>query len=386
MKFFLFISCVLFMCITSNAQTAFQNSGNVQIHKGGNIGFHTNVVNNGTFNQNVGFAGFYSLNGRLSVSGNNKMSFNTIEIDVFRDLFLETSLEVTNNLSFLSGKVVTPRNDLGVSLNFLDYYVYAGENDSNYVDGYAVTSNNSEFTFPIGDDNSLRSMLLPNQAKNSTYSGAYFRENPNSPSTFNTSFDTSKRQELLVKVSEVEFWDLNGTEETEVVLTWDRDSNIALLTKDITTLSVVGWDINSNMWVDLGSENIMGNLYTGSVESVSFNPKDYEIITIGSDFKGVLGEESFFIANSFSPNGDGINDYLVIEGIERKPNNLLQIFNRWGALVYSKEKYDNTWDGTSEHKLTIGKGRGLPTGTYFYLLKIYDTDDKTYTGFIHLLR
>ena len=154
MKFFLFISCVLFMCITSNAQTAFQNSGNVQIHKGGNIGFHTNVVNNGTFNQNVGFAGFYSLNGRLSVSGNNKMSFNTIEIDVFRDLFLETSLEVTNNLSFLSGKVVTPRNDLGVSLNFLDYYVYAGENDSNYVDGYAVTSNNSEFTFPIGDDNS----------------------------------------------------------------------------------------------------------------------------------------------------------------------------------------------------------------------------------------
>ena len=385
MKKLFFLLWYISLLLNSNAQSAFQNFGNVQIHNGGKIGFHTNVVNNGTFNQNAGLAGFYSRTGTLSVSGNNVMSFNNVEVDVFRDLFLETSLDVTNELSFLTGKVVTPRNNLGVSLNFVNYFVYAGENDSNYVDGYAATINNSDFTFPIGDDNSLRPMLMPEQANNSAYSGAYFRENPNTPSTFSTSFDTSKKEEILVKISEVEFWDLNGTEETQIVLTWDIDSNIPALTTDISTLNVVGWDIKANQWVNLGGENIQGTLYEGSVQSTTFNPKDYEVITIGSDFKGVLVEESFFTINSFSPNGDGINDFLVIEGLELRGNNLLQIFNRWGTLVYTKGNYDNSWDGTSQHKLTINSGKGLPTGTYFYVLKLIE-EDKTYTGFIQILR
>ena len=385
MKKLFFLLWYISLLLNSNAQSAFQNFGNVQIHNGGKIGFHTNVINNGTFNQNAGLAGFYNRTGTLSVSGNNVMSFNNVEVDVFRDLFLETSLDVTNELSFLTGKVVTPRNNLGVSLNFVNYFVYAGENDSNYVDGYAATINNSDFTFPIGDDNSLRPMLMPEQANNSAYSGAYFRENPNTPSTFSTSFDTSKKEEILVKISEVEFWDLNGTEETQIVLTWDIDSNIPALTTDISTLNVVGWDIKANQWVNLGGENIQGTLYEGSVQSITFNPKDYEVITIGSDFKGVLVEESFFTINSFSPNGDGINDFLVIEGLELRGNNLLQIFNRWGTLVYTKGNYDNSWDGTSQHKLTINSGKGLPTGTYFYVLKLIE-EDKTYTGFIQILR
>ena len=81
----------------------------------------------------------------------------------------------------------------------------------------------------------------------------------------------------------------------------------------------------------------------------------------------------------------GINDFLVIEGLELRGNNLLQIFNRWGTLVYTKGNYDNSWDGTSQHKLTINSGKGLPTGTYFYVLKLIE-EDKTYTGFIQILR
>jgi len=171
---FIFVGVVL----TANSQSTFQNFGNVQIHEQGAVGFHTNVVNNGKLDENLGFVGFYNLDKALTISGINKPIFNDVEIAVLDDLYLETSVGVTNNLSFITGKVVTPRDDLSVSLDFIDYFVYSGEGDYNFVDGYATTTNNSAFTFPIGDANALRPMLLPEQADNATYSGAYFKEDP----------------------------------------------------------------------------------------------------------------------------------------------------------------------------------------------------------------
>ncbi len=64
----------------------------------------------------------------------------------------------------------------------------------------------------------------------------------------------------------------------------------------------------------------------------------------------------------FSPNGDGINDFFVIEGIEWWPDNSLSVFNRWGEEVYHAHPYRNDWDGTF-------KGLDLPDGTYFYMLE-----------------
>jgi len=133
--FYLFI----FIIYKTSAQTAIQNNGNVQVHDGGEIGFHTNLVNNGEFDENLGFVGFYNLNEALTISGTNKPIFNDVEIAVLDDLYLETSVGVSNNLSFITGKVVTPRDDLSVTLYFIDYFVYSGEGDYNFVDGYATT-------------------------------------------------------------------------------------------------------------------------------------------------------------------------------------------------------------------------------------------------------
>ena len=53
------------------------------------------------------------------------------------------------------------------------------------------------------------------------------------------------------------------------------------------------------------------------------------------------------IPNAFSPNGDGINDYWQIYLIELYPNAVIEIFNRWGKVVYkSKNGYDPPWDGS----------------------------------------
>ena len=93
---------------------------------------------------------------------------------------------------------------------------------------------------------------------------------------------------------------------------------------------------------------------------------------------------ALFIPEGFSPNGDGVNDLFVIRGLNDYPLNKIRILNRWGNLVYEKETYDNTWDGTSNQGISYG-GDQLPEGTYFYIL---DTGDgqKAKTGFIYLNR
>jgi gliding motility-associated-like protein len=79
------------------------------------------------------------------------------------------------------------------------------------------------------------------------------------------------------------------------------------------------------------------------------------------------------IPNVFTPNGDDKNDYFEIFGILNFPQSNLQVYNRWGNLVYENSNYTNKW-----------KGDDLPTGVYFYTLK--RSDGKSYEGYVHILR
>ena len=81
------------------------------------------------------------------------------------------------------------------------------------------------------------------------------------------------------------------------------------------------------------------------------------------------------IFNAFSPNGDGVNDNFVIEGVERYPDNTLNIYNRWGTEVLRAKGYRNDWQGTWH-------GTILPDGTYFYIFN--DGNGKTYKGYVQL--
>ena len=93
---------------------------------------------------------------------------------------------------------------------------------------------------------------------------------------------------------------------------------------------------------------------------------------------------SFFIPEIFSPNNDGKNDVFEIKGIYQFPNNKLTIFNRWGNVVYQKEKYNNEWDG----KPNVNTGTGsdlLPQGTYYVLFDFGDDGkNETYKGYVQL--
>jgi gliding motility-associated-like protein/uncharacterized repeat protein (TIGR01451 family) len=88
----------------------------------------------------------------------------------------------------------------------------------------------------------------------------------------------------------------------------------------------------------------------------------------------VLGCGTILVHNAFSPNGDGINESFIIDNIDDVlcyPDNTVEIYNRWGVLVFETKGYNNTskvFKGISEGRTTISQSSGLPSGTYFYIL------------------
>lgn len=92
---------------------------------------------------------------------------------------------------------------------------------------------------------------------------------------------------------------------------------------------------------------------------------------------------NFNIPQFISPNGDNQNDLWIIENIELYPQSRVQVFNRWGGLVYEMENYDNSWDGKSnQSNLKLGNDY-LPSGTYYYVIDKGDGEN-TYTGYLYL--
>lgn len=83
----------------------------------------------------------------------------------------------------------------------------------------------------------------------------------------------------------------------------------------------------------------------------------------------VTDEISTLIPNAISPNGDGKNDIWKLEFLSLLyPNAEVEIFNRWGENVFSSQGYSTPWDGTY-------KGEKLAVGTYYYVLKLNDTNN-----------
>jgi large repetitive protein len=72
----------------------------------------------------------------------------------------------------------------------------------------------------------------------------------------------------------------------------------------------------------------------------------------------------------------------VIRGIHHYPLNRIEIYNRWGQLVFEAKPYLNDWDGTAQGGLKMG-GDKLPVGTYLYILHLGD-GSSIYKGTIYL--
>lgn len=99
---------------------------------------------------------------------------------------------------------------------------------------------------------------------------------------------------------------------------------------------------------------------------------DFLTITVISDLE---------IPNTFSPNGDQINDSWVIQGIELYPNNALNIYDRWGQQVYQTTGYSKVkaWDGSVKSGL-------VSESVYFYVLDLLNDGSEIIKGSITVIR
>lgn len=373
---------LLILGLVANGQTALYNSGNLRIHQEGQIGFHTNLINDGPFDENVGLAGFYGTD-LLTVSGALTPILYDVELLNDSGVFLNTSLAVANNTSFMVGEIITPRTNSAIHYNFLQNAIYAGENNLSKVEGYAMVTGQQNFTFPVGDIAQYRPLVINSNGINNLALCAYFFEDPNNPSTF-TGFNTAIKPRSIFGISTTEFWRLEGSVLSRVTLSWNVRSNLAALTADVNSITIMGWSKSASQWVNLGRESLAGDLSQGIVSSAPFVPDDYEILTFGSAAEA----EEFLTLDNFylSPNGDGVNDFLEIAELEQSPNNLVEIYDRRGLKIFEKVNYVNEFTGISNmDNLVLNREIGLPEGLYYYIISMYDLELE-FQGFLFLER
>jgi gliding motility-associated-like protein len=82
-----------------------------------------------------------------------------------------------------------------------------------------------------------------------------------------------------------------------------------------------------------------------------------------------------FVPNAISPNGDGLNDYWRIIGLEAFSSSRVIIYDRLGIKIFESEDYQNNWNGSFN-------GSPIPDGTYFY--EIYLSNNEIKKGFIYV--
>jgi gliding motility-associated-like protein len=134
------------------------------------------------------------------------------------------------------------------------------------------------------------------------------------------------------------------------------------------------WGANRFVWKN-------GNQEIATVSSISVSPRTkttYMVYGYDACFADSLSVTvdviplEFFIPNLITPNGDGLNDNFRITNFGTKWN--LEVYNRWGQLIYQKDKYINEWNGA-----------GQSDGVYYYHITDTQSSD-TYKGWVQIVR
>jgi gliding motility-associated-like protein len=135
--------------------------------------------------------------------------------------------------------------------------------------------------------------------------------------------------------------------------------------------------------------NVGSNTWYEDSAFLRYQIRQYRIRAESNDSPSLIAYSNFvvkqvesvlWLPNSFTPNGDGLNDFFKAEGTQMKEF-MLQIYTRYGDLIYTTENQNLGWDGTFN-------GKDMPPVTYIYKMEATDELDKKYnkTGQLLLIR
>ena len=116
---------------------------------------------------------------------------------------------------------------------------------------------------------------------------------------------------------------------------------------------------------------VAGTYWVRVVDTSGCSSADTVVISPGNCFAAK-------IPNTFTPNGDGVNDTWKIPALASYPQCALMIYNRWGQQVYKSIGYPTPWNGTLN-------GKNLPDGTYYYLINL-TSNAPPLSGFVTIIR
>ena len=142
----------------------------------------------------------------------------------------------------------------------------------------------------------------------------------------------------------------------------------------------------------------VGSLYTWSPDSLLDDPASanpvadpplttWFVVTVTAP-NGCISIDSVLVTvipevvipTGFTPNGDGYNDTWIIDFVELFPDIEVEVYSRWGELLFQSVGYQQPWDGRYE-------GGMVPVGTYYYVVKLNDPDfPEPFTGPLTVIR
>ncbi|WP_426486145.1 gliding motility-associated C-terminal domain-containing protein [Flavobacterium sp. 2] len=370
----------------------FNNTATGDFLNDGNCFIYGNFKNDGL----VTFSN--SSNGKTFFAGTKQQSIEGSAITYFKNIMFENGAElvpfhlrsaivVANKAEFKKG--IINAADYDGRLIFEEKAFYSDAGNLSFLDGNVEKRGNETFEFPIGDKSFFRPSYKGGGSDlNNVYTIQYLFENAGNVHPF------SSKEDSVLEIDQAEYWSVTqdkGSEKIILSLTLDSNTTPASFFEQSSEkeLAIVRWDNTTSKWIN--EKGIVGDPLSGSNYSklITAQVSGYGIFTLAFVKKVVvIPDTDVVVFNAISPNGDGINDTFHIKGIDKYPDNTVEIYNRWGVKVFEANAYnetDNMFRGYSDGRSTIKKGVGLPVGTYFYILK-YNTGSKTIekSGYLYI--
>ena len=239
-----------------------------------------------------------------------------------------------------------------------------------FIDGKTENNIDEPFEFPVGDALHYRpAFYSSNSFEQTVYTSEYLYKNAT------LLYPPTSKEESIISINDAEYWEITqdqGTEKIVLSLTLSTSTTPPVFFEEnpATDLAIVRWDATASKWVNDGgaaTDAISGEEYSKLVTS---QVGGYGIFTIGI-VKKASPDNELIIYNAISPNGDNFNDSFRIKGIDKYPDNTVEIYNRWGVKVYEAKSYNEStvmFNGYSDGRTTISRDEKLPAGTYFYIL------------------
>ncbi|WP_267740668.1 gliding motility-associated C-terminal domain-containing protein [Myroides injenensis] len=353
----------------------FDNGASGVVKNDGTVYYYSNFNNDNLYYHSKGAkestAIFtrYEDKGKQLISGSKPSEFYKVVLDNSENevaFDLQNELNVLGSVDFKDGIVKV--DSLSGMLTFHKGAQAINPTDRSHAEGFVEKIGNEEFQYPKGDKGLYRyARISAPESEKDIYLGKYNLEDKNFFRARNA------KSGVINLLDENEYWTVekgNDNSKGDILLTlsWhELTTPKALLANPEKELHIVRWDAKQQLWVDEGGVVDLNAKEITTATSV----KGYGFFTLATVKTDWILDGDVVIYNLVTPDGDGKNDYFIIDNIQRFPNNSVEIYNRWGIKVFDTTNYDsrdNVFRGYSDGRVTVNKNEKLPTGTYYYIV------------------